>query len=39
MNLAIHQVSGNLGQQPADTFLKDLHPSFSSSSLTLARRD
>jgi len=26
MNLAIHQVSGNLGQQPADTFLRDLHP-------------
>jgi len=26
MNLAIHQVTGNLGTQPADTFLRDLHP-------------
>lgn len=26
MNLAIHQVSGNLGTQPGDTFLRDLHP-------------
>jgi type I restriction enzyme M protein len=26
MNLAIHQVSGNLGPAPADTFLRDAHP-------------
>jgi type I restriction enzyme M protein len=26
MNLAIHTIEANLGQQPADTFLRDLHP-------------
>lgn len=26
MNLAIHSIEANLGPQPADTFLRDLHP-------------
>ena len=26
MNLAIHAIEANLGPQPADTFLRDLHP-------------
>jgi len=26
MNLAIHQIAGNLGQRPADTFAADQHP-------------
>jgi type I restriction enzyme M protein len=26
MNLAIHGIEANLGSQPADTFLRDLHP-------------
>jgi type I restriction enzyme M protein len=26
MNLAIHTIEANLGTQPADTFLRDLHP-------------
>jgi type I restriction enzyme M protein len=26
MNLAIHTIEANLGPQPADTFLRDLHP-------------
>jgi type I restriction enzyme M protein len=26
MNLAIHTIEANLGMQPADTFLRDLHP-------------
>lgn len=26
MNLALHAIEVNLGQQPADTFLRDLHP-------------
>jgi type I restriction enzyme M protein len=26
MNLGIHAIEANLGQQPADTFLRDLHP-------------
>lgn len=26
MNLAIHSIEANLGQQPADTFLRNLHP-------------
>ena len=26
MNLAIHTIEANLGTQPSDTFLRDLHP-------------
>jgi type I restriction enzyme M protein len=26
MNLAIHEIAGNLGERPADTFRDDLHP-------------
>jgi len=26
MNLALHSIEANLGQQPADTFLRNLHP-------------
>jgi type I restriction-modification system DNA methylase subunit len=26
MNLALHRIEANLGAQPADTFLRDLHP-------------
>src|SRR5260370_23047567 len=26
MNLALHTIEANLGTQPADTFLRDLHP-------------
>jgi type I restriction enzyme M protein len=26
MNLALHTIEANLGPQPADTFLRDLHP-------------
>jgi len=26
MNLAIHSIEANLGAQPADTFLRDVHP-------------